>query len=112
VSAIEQLEAQGLKDVSGLESQISKIPKKASHLPINKIVRYALENSMPTITIAEDDLQFTDKGAWVFFSFCSPAIKFGRIKSLLFWFVNKIWGNWKNSDNSLKHLPVLAFAIF
>ncbi|WP_288983729.1 hypothetical protein [uncultured Flavobacterium sp.] len=67
---IEQLKIQGITDYVLWDNPIGQSMKErrmcvnAGH---RKIVQYAKDNNLPKIIIAENDLTFTDKGAWQYY---------------------------------------------
>ena len=85
-----QLNLQGITDYkiwNGIVNPI--IPAKGISQAHKQIVRYAKENQFPEVLIAEDDLKFTDRGAFDFFLKNKPndfdlylaSIYFGEIKN-------------------------------
>jgi hypothetical protein len=85
-----ELQGQNIIDYRIWEGIVDKnIPAKGISQAHKQIVRYAKENQLPEVLIAEDDLKFTAKGAFNFFLKTKPndfdlylaSIYFGKIKS-------------------------------
>lgn len=67
---IKQLEEQGITDYRLWDNPIGQSMKERRSLVNSghrKIVQYAKDNKLPKIIIAENDLTFTDKGAWKYY---------------------------------------------
>ena len=67
---IPQLESQGIEDYVLWDNRIGQSMedrKTCVNLGHKKIVQYAKDNNLESIIIAENDLTFTDKGAWDYY---------------------------------------------
>lgn len=65
-SVIEQLDSEGVSYLFW-DGIITKERKVGIHHAHKSIIRYAKENKLPYVAIAEDDLRWTAKGAWNYF---------------------------------------------
>ena len=85
----QQLQEQNITNYkiwNGIE--INSTPQKNISQAHKQIVRYAQQHNLPQVLIAEDDLRFTDKGAFQFFLKNKPidfdiylaSIYYGKIK--------------------------------
>ena len=58
---------QGISNTKRWEGVIAEPTYKGISTVHKNIIRYAKENKMPMVCVAEDDVKFCDKGAWKYF---------------------------------------------